>query len=347
MPGEELRGETVFAGVINQGQLDEISLNSDDDVVENNHSSSFFLSPKYSDLTIICGGEVFSAHRAVVCPRSGYFARACDGEFKEASTRTIELINQQPILIRKVLEYLYMGDYTTGNRDLESCRLMLDSEQGLEEELLDREEWIAEDFREARDIAQASSAEHAPNKAVSEESRTAPRGGPLCVSPSTPQDAVAAGSDLITALPSGMQTLHISCFHTLMYSTADYFQIEGLKSKAMKHFRASFLKEADRESFADAVTKVYSLTIENDRGLRDIVMELTMDNLQALRKGTRPILDNDILKQIPDFMHDLCVATLDKYIESKKRLDYKFRPGKPVYTGFGSNGRPRGFGSVQ
>jgi hypothetical protein len=42
MPGEELQGEAVFAGVINQGQLDEISLNSDDDVVKKttyNHSS--------------------------------------------------------------------------------------------------------------------------------------------------------------------------------------------------------------------------------------------------------------------------------------------------------------------
>jgi hypothetical protein len=39
MPGEELQGEAVFASVINQGQLDEISLNSDDDVVKNNHSS--------------------------------------------------------------------------------------------------------------------------------------------------------------------------------------------------------------------------------------------------------------------------------------------------------------------
>jgi hypothetical protein len=74
---------------------------------------------------------------------------------------------------------------------------------------------------------------------------------------------------------------------------------------------------------------------------------LITDNLQALRKGTRPILDNDLLKQIPDFMHDLCVSTLDKYIESKRILDYKFRPLKPVYAGFGSNSGSRGFGSVQ
>ena len=37
---------------------------------------------KYSDLTIRCGLEEFKAHRSIVCPRSKFFAAACDSGFE-------------------------------------------------------------------------------------------------------------------------------------------------------------------------------------------------------------------------------------------------------------------------
>ena len=42
----------------------------------------YFLNPKYSDLTIICGEYAFPAHKAIICPPSGYFVRACRGGFE-------------------------------------------------------------------------------------------------------------------------------------------------------------------------------------------------------------------------------------------------------------------------
>ncbi len=47
--------------------------------------SSILNSGKYSDMTICCGGREFMVHRAVVCPRSRFFAAACDGEFQVPS----------------------------------------------------------------------------------------------------------------------------------------------------------------------------------------------------------------------------------------------------------------------
>ena len=44
--------------------------------------SSIFKSEKYSDLIIRCGDRVFKVHRAIVCPRSHFFAAACDGPFQ-------------------------------------------------------------------------------------------------------------------------------------------------------------------------------------------------------------------------------------------------------------------------
>ncbi|KAH8696471.1 hypothetical protein BGW36DRAFT_398018 [Talaromyces proteolyticus] len=73
--------------------------------------NSLFLNPEYSNLTITCGAEVLPVHRNVVYPKSAYFAHACAGNFKEAS-RNIKLKDRKPILVKKVLQFLYIDDYT-------------------------------------------------------------------------------------------------------------------------------------------------------------------------------------------------------------------------------------------
>ncbi|OJD20572.1 hypothetical protein ACJ73_08092 [Blastomyces percursus] len=73
--------------------------------------ASFYLNPKYSDLTIICGTKTFLGHRVIVCSQSKYFAHACDGNFKEALSQEIVLKDHEPILVEQTLQYLYTGNY--------------------------------------------------------------------------------------------------------------------------------------------------------------------------------------------------------------------------------------------
>ncbi|EAS37374.3 BTB/POZ domain-containing protein [Coccidioides immitis RS] len=79
---------------------------------EKGYFASFYLNPKYSDLTIICGTKTFPGHRIIVCSQSKYFSHACDGNFKEALSREIVLKDHEPILVEPTLQYLYTGNYT-------------------------------------------------------------------------------------------------------------------------------------------------------------------------------------------------------------------------------------------
>jgi hypothetical protein len=40
---------------------------------------------KYSDLAIVSGETTYRVHKLVVCSRSAFFAKACDGPFQVSS----------------------------------------------------------------------------------------------------------------------------------------------------------------------------------------------------------------------------------------------------------------------
>ncbi|GFF40887.1 hypothetical protein IFM46972_06363, partial [Aspergillus udagawae] len=101
-------------------------------------------------------------------------------------------------------------------------------------------------------------------------------------------------------------------FHAQMYAQGDYFQIDALKCKAKDYFKESFVRYPTRESFTSAVIEVYSSTAENDRGLRDLVVQLTTSNLECLRRAEDPTLDSKLLDLVPSFMRDICLSAVER-----------------------------------
>ncbi|KAI9784353.1 MAG: hypothetical protein M1839_002414 [Geoglossum umbratile] len=73
-------------------------------------------SAKYSDLTIICGNREFNVHRSIVCPRSRFFAAACDGKFLEGKTGKIILAGDDVETVKRMISYLYTLDYEDEER---------------------------------------------------------------------------------------------------------------------------------------------------------------------------------------------------------------------------------------
>ncbi|KAG5970527.1 hypothetical protein E4U56_007586 [Claviceps arundinis] len=65
----------------------------------------------FCDLEIVCDKKCFPAHRNVVCLRSPVIRAACLGPWKEAACGVFEIKESSPLLVRRMLDYIYTGDY--------------------------------------------------------------------------------------------------------------------------------------------------------------------------------------------------------------------------------------------
>lgn len=68
-------------------------------------------------------------------------------------------------------------------------------------------------------------------------------------------------------------------FHILMYSLTDRLFIQGLKALSKKKVERELVERLDANSFPRAIIEIYNSTSQDDRGLRDLAVKITMDHL--------------------------------------------------------------------
>ncbi|KAK8205162.1 hypothetical protein IWZ01DRAFT_485955 [Phyllosticta capitalensis] len=70
-------------------------------------------------------------------------------------------------------------------------------------------------------------------------------------------------------------------FHANNYAAAEMYQVHGLKDRALQHFKSHF--PSSIELFAKMIDTVYSTTLDQDRSLRDYVVEQVVRDMDRFR----------------------------------------------------------------
>ncbi|KAK7425167.1 hypothetical protein QQX98_000082 [Neonectria punicea] len=77
----------------------------------------------YADLIIKCGTDEYPVHKILICTRSPFFAKACDGPFKEGESGEIDLPDDDPEAVASMICFLYRGCYPRVEPDAERPQL--------------------------------------------------------------------------------------------------------------------------------------------------------------------------------------------------------------------------------
>lgn len=120
-----------------------------------------------------------------------------------------------------------------------------------------------------------------------------------------------------------------------MYSLADRMFIRGLKILSQQNVERELGQQLDAVSFPQAVLEIYNSTPPEDRGLRDLAIQYTMDNLTSLRseEDAPAAFEDSLLKSAPQFSYDLLVAVMNKSVQDWNQYGAcrKNRRGKYYY----------------
>ncbi|KAF4632577.1 hypothetical protein G7Y89_g5550 [Cudoniella acicularis] len=74
-------------------------------------------SEKYSDLKLVCQGQEFKVHKAIVCTQSPVLAAASNGSFQEAATNTINIDEFDAGTVKRMVVFMYGEDYDEDTRE--------------------------------------------------------------------------------------------------------------------------------------------------------------------------------------------------------------------------------------
>ncbi|PNP79251.1 hypothetical protein FNYG_07327 [Fusarium nygamai] len=202
-----------------------------------------------SDLTIICGNNRYRVHKLILSTGSKFFKVACTGTYKE-SDGEINLPDDDPAAVRKMIGYLYNIDYNPTRTQ------MPDYEDDVEAELSDTEY-----DGEARYRMKLFGAEFIKRKRI-KQLKEHERGG-----------WKAEESPISSQL----------CLQAKVYALGEKYGMQGLKNAAKGAFESEIqIGNVGVDEFAEAVEEVYTSTVSEDRGLRDVVVRMIEQDILLL-----------------------------------------------------------------
>ncbi|KAF2858025.1 hypothetical protein K470DRAFT_222206, partial [Piedraia hortae CBS 480.64] len=224
---------------------------------------------KFSDLRLVCNSRQWAVHRALLCSRSSFFDAACSHAFREARDLVVDLSDDDEEAVEQMICYFYRLDY-----DIQ--------EQTPTVELRHRSRRPKKvDFSQIRDP-------------LLEMAGLSPPSSPCC---SPRQDTPPPQSTIMETDNRPPKLL----LHVRVYALAEKYDIPGLKELARSKFEISLACHYDSPEVPEAIEEVYCSTIDSDRGLRDVIVQLFMQHpLLATTPAVRALLDD-----MSPFMDDI------------------------------------------
>ncbi|KAI5210444.1 hypothetical protein E4T39_00130 [Aureobasidium subglaciale] len=280
--------------------------------------STLHLGGKYSDLTIRCNSREYNVHRAILCSRSGFFDGACSNQFREAQTGVIDLSEEDEDAVEHMIHYFYHLDYLIAEdeEDPVSHVFRHRAQEALRQrpQKLDLSQIVDPLFAQAAACAPLtpvtptegveplshprhdSSVTHSP-RGTSPKGKTGLRGTSAATTPNSGSDCDTEEDEDCEYETDDSNLLT----HTRVYALAEKYDIPALKILAKSKFEMAMACYYDSPEFADTIEEVYCSTIDNDRGLRDVV-------LQAFRSHPQLASTQDVfgvIKRTPTLAFEL------------------------------------------
>ncbi|KAI9828218.1 MAG: hypothetical protein M1819_006808 [Sarea resinae] len=260
--------------------------------------TSLLATGKYSDLTIYCRGSIFKAHRAIICSQSTFFDLACQGKFKEAATGEIELPDDDPVLIEKLVGYFYTGTYLEGNdterwEDINSKKAKLpEKPRALDTRQKNKKGRRTHHWMEVQEEIPI------PSNDGTELSGPPPKSA-------VPRLEDMSSEDLEYYLRYTSFTVNIE-----MYAIADKYGIPILKEFALEKFQKCLDQDWwDVQSFCSATRRSYELPSFVSLKMRELIVAHAVANRKMLNKVDEFQV---LLLQVSDFTHDVLLRNWDE-----------------------------------
>jgi hypothetical protein len=265
---------------------------------------SFLRLGQFSDVTVVCSGHVFHLHKFNLITLSEFFRAALCHTFKEAESSVIELPEDDPAMIARVIIHLYLGMYPS----------MPLSDLKLQSSTFSAEEWELDGDRPV----DASLFRRTPQKT---RKLSYMRSAPATTLPAPPTDKENMGHAYAEQEFFRDANLAID-----LYAIAVKLGVEKLQQQACIELRellriwASFRWQyvgnrqiVDASKYWGLVEKIYGTTSPDARGLRDLVLEATLRRVgdgDDISSNTDYI---ELLEAQPSFAVDMekCIVSKD------------------------------------
>ncbi|KAM0432994.1 hypothetical protein ACHAPT_004699 [Fusarium lateritium] len=298
--------------------------------------STLLRSEKFSDMTIRCGGRDFKAHCAIVCTQSSFFDRALGSNFKvgyatkghEATSRVVELPDDDPDVLERFLEFLYTGTYTDNVNHTwgKPSNVATMSPEEVQENL-SRAPGVLEDVREsdenrsiprpgsrnsyqigpARDdddpdyesVSVHSDSNSEPDEEYNEYHAESPSeeqdpGNPSLGARFMMKLSELDALDKAEALQKLAQMRNDMALPLRLYVMADKYDVAALRLLARDRFyRAVELEWEYAECFPDIVDELYLCTPQTDTAMREIVCRMVGSRILStrVREKMKPVME--------------------------------------------------------